>query len=98
MPVSLGKSIVISEFCSGDPPGPPGIVKLTRSSDIEGMEGENVLPVLLGDLPEGLYLLDIQSGTLREQNVWSYNNKRFIVFYGQPCASKPVRGCSGSGP
>ena len=46
--------------------------KLVLNDQLDGLEGENALPIDLYDLPSGLYILDIQSGTQREQ-------KRLVV-------------------
>ena len=46
--------------------------KLVLNDQLDGLEGENTLPIDLYDLPSGLYILDIQSGTQREQ-------KRLVV-------------------
>jgi len=41
--------------------------RVIRTIDQAGAEGENVLPIDLGHVPSGLYLIDLQSGTMREQ-------------------------------
>lgn len=41
--------------------------KLAFNRHLEGFEGENTLLLDLGELPAGMYLLEVQSGSLREQ-------------------------------